>query len=76
VTVYVAPAHKVLTELHRADPGIPPVTTGPDPTTGATVCGLQMLAVDCWLPVEKRDTDSVCGPCDGRAPAITEEGLF
>ena len=76
MTLDVAAACQALTELHRPDPAIPLVMVGPDPTSGTTVCGLPMLIAECWLPAEKRDTDKVCGPCDGRAPEITEEGLF
>lgn len=67
MTAYVAPAHKVLTELHRADPTIPPVTTGPDPSSGATVCGRQMLTEGNWIEVERRPGDRICAGCEGRA---------
>lgn len=78
MTLYVAPASKVLTELHRADPGIPPVTTGPDSTTGATVCGLPMLTAEYWMPTTPREGDRECKGCasPGSAPEVVEEVLF
>ena len=60
---YVAPARYVLTVLHRQDPSIPPVIQGPDPSYGATFCGLQMLTEELWQPVEHRAGDTVCARC-------------
>lgn len=66
--VYVAPARYALTGLHRRDPAIPPVTTGPDPSNGATLCGLPMLTAELWRPVDGRDGDTLCPGC---LPAIS-----
>jgi hypothetical protein len=78
MTGYVAPAHKILTCLHRPDPSIPPVTAGPDPSDGATVCGLQMLTEEGWMDVEARDGDQVCTRCSepSSLPQETGEALF
>lgn len=82
MTAYVAPARYVLTCLHRQAPGIPPVTAGPDPSDGVTVCGLPMLASELWRPVNGGDGDTLCTGCMPRPagrpamPEITEEGLF
>jgi len=72
---FVAPASKVLTVLHRPDPSIPAVETGPDPADGATVCGLPMLRAENWLPVERREGDRLCPGCDG-AGRPEEVGLW
>lgn len=63
MTSYVAPARHILTCLHRQDPEIPPVTVGPDPSDGATVCGLQMLTAELWGPVDGKDGDALCAGC-------------
>jgi hypothetical protein len=80
VTLYVAPARYALTCLHRQDPAIPPVTAGPDPADGATVCGLPMLATELWGPVDGRDGDTLCTGCMPRSagqPAEPEpEGML
>lgn len=77
---YVAPARYVLTVLHRQDPDIPPVTTGPDPADGMTACGLPMLAVELWRPVDGRDGDQLCTGCmpqgSGRAAAEDVEATL
>ena len=65
---YCAPASKVLAVLHKPDPATPPAPGKPDEaTTGQTKCGLPMLAVELWLPVDWRPGDTVCPGCDGRA---------
>ena len=64
MTAYVAPAARVLTVLHKPDPSIPPVTTGPDPTTGVTVCGLPMLTGELWQQIDRRPDDRLCGGCE------------
>jgi hypothetical protein len=63
VPIYVAPARYALTCLHRRDPYIPPVNTGPDPSAGATLCGLPMLTAELWRPVDGRDGDTLCPGC-------------
>ena len=74
-TPYVAPARYVLTVLHRKDPDIPPVTKGPDPADGVTVCGLPLLLAELWRPVDSRDGDSLCTGCmlPGSARAASED---
>lgn len=69
MTVYVAPARFVLTCLHRRDPAIPPVTAGPDPSDGMTVCGLPMLESELWRPVDGSDGDTLCTGCMPRGSA-------
>ena len=69
---HVAPARFVLTVLHRQDPSIPAVTAGPDPTTGVTVCGLQMLASELWRPVDRRPDDRLCSGCENPGSEDTD----
>jgi hypothetical protein len=74
--VYVAPARFVLTVLHRKDPGIPPVTAGPDPSDGVTVCGLPLLLAELWRTVDYRQEDRLCDGCwsgPGSARAAVED---
>ena len=65
---YVAPARYPLTELHRAG-YVPPVTDDPDPADGMTVCGLPMLWDELWVPVERREGDTVCWVCEAEGGA-------
>jgi len=58
VSVYVAPATKLLTVLHVPHPS----------QDGQTACGLDMEPGEVWVTVQ-RDCEPVCGPCQG----ITEE---
>ena len=71
---YVAPARYVLTVLHRKDPDIPPVTKGPDPADGVTVCGLPLLLAELWRPVDSRDGDQMCEGCMPRGGAQAAAG--
>ena len=56
--MFVAPASKLLTVLHIPD----------QDDAAYTQCGLPMEPDELWIPVE-RDTEPVCGACQG----ITEE---
>jgi hypothetical protein len=59
---FVVPARHVLTVLHRQDPDIPPVTSGPDPSDGMTLCcGRPMLVAETWVGVDRVTGDAVCG---------------
>ena len=77
---YVAPATKILTELHKADPEAPKgnaknsLTGQPEAYDGVTVCGLQMWTGGLWREVERRDGDRVCPGCVG--VAVPEQGLW
>jgi hypothetical protein len=69
--VYVAPARRPLTFLHKPSDAAP----GTDwlmkvPVTGWTACGAPMLAAELWVPVERQHGDRVCPACDG----LTEDG--
>jgi len=54
--VYVAPAARVLTELHR------PAADGTQ-----TVCALPFDEGELWVPVECREGDRVCWVCEAEA---------
>jgi hypothetical protein len=79
-TPYVAPARYVVTVLHRQNPDVPPVTTGPDPSDGMTRCGLPMLTAEIWQPVDGRDGERLCTGCmptgPGPAPEPATEGVL
>jgi hypothetical protein len=74
---YVVPAARVLTVLHRPDPdSAPAIIDGV--ADGWTACGLPMLTVELWVPVERRDGDRVCAGCaaPGRAAEDVQEALL
>jgi len=56
--VYVAPARYPLAALHR------PTGDGTQ-----TVCALPMDEDGLWVPVERRDGDTVCWVCEAEGPA-------
>jgi hypothetical protein len=70
---YVVPAGRLLTELHRKDPAVLPVSAGPDLSDGTTVCGEPMLIADAWMPIERRASDRVCGGCGGPGKARDDD---
>src|ERR1039458_4035120 len=71
---YIAPARYVLTVLHRKDPSIPPLTKGPGPAEGVTLCGLPLLLAELWRPVDSRDGDQMCEGCMPRGGAQAAAG--
>lgn len=76
---YVVPAARPLTVLHRADPDARPgVAADGDPIRGWTVCELPMCASELWVPVERREGDTVCRACEapGRAAQDVQEALL
>jgi hypothetical protein len=70
---YVAPARRVLDQLHITDaPGI--VARGVQPGT-VLRCGVVVEADDLWWPVDRRDSDKICAGCEGK-PAPVQTDLF
>jgi hypothetical protein len=61
---YVVPASEALTVLHRKGeaPDRPVELTHAEPVTGWTACcGRPMLLSETWVPIDRRDGDSLCG---------------
>jgi hypothetical protein len=66
---FCAPASKVVTVLHLRDPAVA-ASEKPEPSDGATRCGLPLLVAELWVPIaeeEMRPGDSVCRGCRGIA---------
>lgn len=66
--VYVAPARRLLGDLH-----IPAGETPP-----ATRCGEPMGEDELWQEIERQPGDKVCPGCEGRTvqPQVRGEGLW
>ena len=78
--VYVAPAARVLTVLHRPDPTLAPADPSMygEPVDGWTACGLPCLRSELWVVADRRDGDRVCPGClaPGRAAEDVQEALL
>jgi hypothetical protein len=62
--VYVAPAARVLTVLHRPDPDREAdLFSQAERIDGWTRCGLPFLESELWMPVDGRDGDLLCTGC-------------
>jgi hypothetical protein len=58
---YVVPASEALTVLHRKAPEGDDGTAA-EPADGRTACcGRPMLLSESWVPIDRRDGDSLCG---------------
>lgn len=68
---YVAPAAKILTELHIPEDPAELAAACLEPVT---VCGLAMDESELWRPVERAEGDRVCAECAG--VAVAEPGLW
>jgi hypothetical protein len=69
---YVAPASRVLTDLHIPEPGYEA-----DQAAGATpvtLCGEPIAEAGLWREVERRDGDQLCARCAGEP--TREPGLW
>ena len=63
----MVPAARVLTVLHR-----------PAPDGTGTVCALPFDEDELWMPVERREGDTVCRACEaeGRPAGDVQEALL